>query len=147
MNLTPRQRPIVIGLALAGTAALTAGTTAVVVTRAPAAVHSQPQTAQAQPSQGPAPAASPATPAARATVKPRPAVVVPAAGTPRPITMSQAVSVATRRTHARFEKVEADYGPQGLVYDVNLVRPSGVDVEVLVLARTGQVISVDEDFD
>ena len=144
MRLTPRQRPIVLGIALAGTAVLASGATATVVTRAAVDGHPQAQNVVSQVRSGstPAPDTSPTTPA---TAKPHPARVAPVAGTRRPITVSQAVAVATGRTHARFEKVEAEYGPQGLVYEVKLVRSNGADVEVLVLARTGGVISVHQE--
>jgi hypothetical protein len=62
----------------------------------------------------------------------------------RPLTAAQAVALAAARTRAHVDEVEVSTGPFGTTYDVKLVRADGSDVEVLVVARTGQVSVTDE---
>lgn len=57
----------------------------------------------------------------------------------RPLTAAQAAALAASATRAHVDEVEAATGPVGTTYDVKLVRPDGSNVEVLVVARTGQV--------
>lgn len=62
----------------------------------------------------------------------------------RPLTAAQAAALAASATRAHVDEVEAATGPLGTTYDVKLVRADGSDVEVLVVARTGQVSVADE---
>lgn len=140
MKLTVPQRPTVLGLALAGVAALTVGGTATArAITAPARIPSHAVVAQERPGVHPVKGAS-----ATAAGTPQPAAKHRSASS-QPLTLAQAAAVAAGRTHARVEKVEVKRDRRGVVYEVELLPARGADVKVLVVARTGQVVSADED--
>ena len=143
MQLTTLRRPLTLGLALAGAVALGGGATAVVNARAATpGTHTQQVVRQVA-----EPSATTPTPAVSSPATARPTVTSTAAqsgaAVVRPVTLAQAVALATSRTHARLDNVESETGPAGLDYDVKLVRPDGTEVEVVVAARTGQIVAGD----
>ena len=138
MNLSLRQRPVVFGLA--GAIALAAGATAAVSAHAstPGTPATTATTATTQTQSAPQVGTSPTTDTPATTT---PTTPPSAATTVGPVTLPQAVALATAQTHARLDKVEAKTGPAGVDYDVKLVRADGTEVEVFVVGRTGQVLS------
>lgn len=65
----------------------------------------------------------------------------PSATATRQLSVAQAVALASRQMHARVEKVEMKVGATGVDYKVDLVRPDGSDFDVLVVGRTGRVLT------
>ena len=83
----------------------------------------------------PAATASPTTAVTTASTR---SVQSPAPGQ---LSVAQALGVASRRMHAKPVKVELRVGAAGVDYEVKLARPDGSDVEVLVVGRTGRVLT------
>ena len=70
--------------------------------------------------------------------------------TPRaalPLTLSQAVALATKRAGGSLDKIEVKDGLRGPYYKVELTRRDGTDVDVIVQGRTARVTDVDRDSD
>jgi uncharacterized membrane protein YkoI len=146
MHLSAHPGRVTAGLATFAALASLGGTATVMATRTGS---NQGQHAQAV---APAAAGHATGVAAGPIVTPRPTMPTshPLGAAPRParlarpLTAAQAVALAAARTKAHVDEVEASTGPFGTTYDVKLVRADGSDVEVLVVARTGQVSVTDE---
>jgi uncharacterized membrane protein YkoI len=63
----------------------------------------------------------------------------------RALTAAQAVALAVTTTKARPDEVDVSTGQFGTTYDVKLVRADGSEVDVEVVARTGQVSVTDDE--
>jgi uncharacterized membrane protein YkoI len=153
MNLDPRRGPALLGITLASTAAFALGGAVVLAARADTAAPSAyAKTTDTQ--AGAVERAGTAVPLAPATT----AVSTPAADTlptpsaapqppAQPLTLTQAVALASKRANGRLEKVDVKDGPQGRYFEVELTRRDGTDVDVIVQGRTARVVSVDRDSD
>jgi uncharacterized membrane protein YkoI len=71
----------------------------------------------------------------------------PRARATMPLSLSQAVELASKRANGRLEKVEVKDGLRGPYYAMELTRRDGTDVEVIVQGRTARVTDVDRDTD
>jgi hypothetical protein len=128
MNLSSTKRPILLGLALGGAAGAAAIITFAV---------SRPSASQA-PLAAPAPQSSVA--AAVTSIAPA-AAAAPATSGPAPVTLDQARAIAEHAGNGQADKIETDTGPAGISYEVSVIRADGTDVELIVDARTGRILS------
>ena len=64
-----------------------------------------------------------------------------------PVSLSEAVALATKLANGRLEKVEVKDGLRGPYYTMELTRRDGTDVDVIVQGRTARVTDVDRDTD
>ncbi|MEP6463023.1 MAG: PepSY domain-containing protein [Frankiaceae bacterium] len=131
MNSTTSRHFLVAGLALA----VSAGTGAAVA-------HAG----------GPhnAPRLSSGVPTTTTTTNSATAAVVTSAGagqvaatTAGSLTAAQARTAAERIGHGRATEVDAETDTTGNTYDVKLIRPDGVEVKVVLDARTGRAVRID----
>jgi uncharacterized membrane protein YkoI len=140
MNLTSPKRPLLVGLALTGTAGAAVAVTLAVA--GPSAPHTPASASTAQAS----PAGAPPSTAAAAAARPAapvtstaPAVAAPAA--PTIISPDQARAIAARAGNGQADQIQADRGPTGISYDVSVTRSDGTDVEVILDGHTGRILS------
>ena len=145
MTTLPR-RPLLLGLAVAGTAALVGVGSLTVLTRAatdvlPRVTALEPGARVGQPAPGSTPTASSPAPRDRSTMAPS------GAGSAQSSGLAQVVALATQRADGRVEKVEVKYGPSRPWYKVDLTRRDGIEVEVTVVGRTARVTGQDRDRD
>jgi len=133
MNLSATKRPILLGLALGGAAGAAAIITFAVTS--PSASQTPPATPAPQSS-----VAAGVTSIAPALAVP-PVAAAPATSGPAPVALDQARAIAERAGNGQSDKIETDTGPAGITYDVSVIRSDGTDVEVVVDARTGRILS------
>jgi uncharacterized membrane protein YkoI len=134
MNHRATKRPLLLGLTLAVTGAAGAAAAVTLAVTSPSASQTPPAVTAAQLSQ---PATQP--PIAPAAAASAPAVA--ATPTPTAVSLDQARGIAERTGHGQVDKLEADAGPTGLTYNVSVIRADGADVQLVIDARTGTVLS------
>jgi hypothetical protein len=134
MKHSATKRPLLLGLTLAVTGAAGAAVAVTLALTSPSASQTPPAVPAAQLSQ---PGTQP--PIAPAVASSAPAVA--AAPTPTAISLDQARGIAERTGHGQVEKLEGDPGPTGLTYNASVIRADGADVQLVIDARTGAVLS------
>ena len=134
MNHSASKRPLLLGLALAVTGAAGAAAAVTLAVTSPSARQTPPAMPAAQvvlPGSQP-----PIAPAVASS-----AAAVAAIPTPTAVSLDQARGIAARTGHGQVDKLEADAGPTGLIYNVSVIRADGADVQLVIDARTGTVLS------
>jgi uncharacterized membrane protein YkoI len=134
MKHSATKRPLLLGLTLAVTGAAGAAAAVILAITSASTTQTPPAVPAAQLSQ---PATQP--PIAPAVASSAPAVA--AAPTPTAVSLDQARGIAERTGHGQVDKFEADAGPTGLTYNVSVIRADGADVQLVIDARTGTVLS------
>lgn len=59
--------------------------------------------------------------------------------------LPRVLAIAQSRVKGEVVKVELDYEPEGIKYEVNILTPSGRVREVEINARNGSVIKIEDD--
>ncbi len=145
MNFTSPRRLLVATVALAA-----AGGTGVVVAQAANTPASGARSTASSPPA--APATAPVSAAAAAGPTPIPAGIAPAPAPTSPamagrLSAAAATLIAERQGRGRASKVEAESEVSGPTYQVKVIRPGGIEVDVVVDANTGRVLRTQVDTD
>jgi hypothetical protein len=132
MKVTAKKKPVIVGMALVGSAAAAAGITLAVADSGRSAPQPVAQALQA-PVDVPTSLAA-TTPAARP-------VTPAAAPSPAAVTFDQARVIAERAGNGQMEKVDTEAIATGAAYDFTVIRADGTEVQLLVDVRSGRVLS------